>query len=48
MAGSRAEAAAAYKEAESLLDRAARKNLVHRKTAARHKVRLRKVISTKS
>jgi small subunit ribosomal protein S20 len=37
-----AEAAEALKGAESLLDRAGRKNLVHRNTAARTKSRLAK------
>lgn len=46
-AGTRAEAEAAFKQAEELLDRAARKNLVHRNTAARQKSRLRKVIASK-
>lgn len=33
-------ARAAYRQATSLLDRAARKNLIHRNTAARYKSRL--------
>ncbi|PYP45412.1 MAG: 30S ribosomal protein S20 [Gemmatimonadetes bacterium] len=34
------QAAQAYRAAVQLLDRAARKNLIHRNTAARHKSRL--------
>ncbi|OLB05741.1 MAG: 30S ribosomal protein S20 [Gemmatimonadetes bacterium 13_2_20CM_69_27] len=34
------QAAQAYRSAVQLLDRAARKNLIHRNTAARHKSRL--------
>lgn len=34
----------AYREAVKLLDRAGRKNLIHRNTAARHKSRLAKAI----
>lgn len=41
-AGSAAEAAKAVAAAEVLLDRAARKGLIHRNTAARHKSRLLK------
>jgi small subunit ribosomal protein S20 len=39
------DAGAAYASAEKLLDRAAGKNLIHPNQAARHKSRLRKVIS---
>jgi small subunit ribosomal protein S20 len=42
-----AEATAAYKEAARLLDRAGRKNLVHRNAAARQKSRLAKVVASK-
>jgi len=38
------EAAKLYAEAEKLLDRAGRKNLVHRNTAARQKSRLAKAL----
>jgi small subunit ribosomal protein S20 len=38
------EATKLYAEAEKLLDRAGRKNLVHRNTAARQKSRLAKAI----
>jgi small subunit ribosomal protein S20 len=41
------EAAAAYRDAEQLLDRAARKHLVHRNNAARHKRRLKKLVAKK-
>jgi small subunit ribosomal protein S20 len=41
------EAKAAYLEAERLLDRAGRKNLVHRNTASRTKSRLAKLVSGK-
>ncbi|MFQ5702984.1 MAG: 30S ribosomal protein S20 [Gemmatimonadales bacterium] len=41
-------AEAAYKAAERLLDRAARKGLIHKNAAARNKRRLRKVVSLKS
>ena len=37
----------AYKAVEQLLDRAARKGLIHKNSAARHKSRLWKVVSTK-
>ena len=40
-------AQAAYKAVEQLLDRAARKGLIHKNSAARHKSRLWKVVSTK-
>lgn len=39
-----AEAAKVYAEAEKLLDRAGRKNLIHRNTAARQKSRLAKAV----
>jgi small subunit ribosomal protein S20 len=39
-AGSKAEAVKALNEANSILDRAGRKNLVHRRNAARMKSRL--------
>ncbi|MGH7658945.1 MAG: 30S ribosomal protein S20 [Gemmatimonadales bacterium] len=39
------EATRAYTEAVSMLDRAARKNLVHRNAAARTKSRLARVVS---
>ena len=38
---------AAYAEAVQLLDRAGRKNIVHRNTAARTKARLAKLVSSK-
>ena len=41
------DAAAALRQAERLLDRAARKRLIHPNTAARHKTRLRKAASLK-
>jgi small subunit ribosomal protein S20 len=47
-AGTGPEAQAALKQAEALIDRAGRKNLVHRNTAARTKSRLAKLVSTKS
>ncbi len=40
-----AGAVAAFKRAEKLLDRAGRKNLIHRNTAARHKSRLAKLVA---
>lgn len=43
-----AEAQAALQQADSVLDRAGRKNLVHRNTAARTKSRLAKLVTTKS
>ena len=46
-AGTQEEAQAAYKEAEQLLDRAARKNLVPKNAAARNKRRLHKVVVQK-
>ena len=44
-ATTKADAQAAYKLAEVLLDRAARKGLVHRNNAARQKSRLHKVVT---
>ena len=41
------EAQEAYAEAERLLDRAGRKNLVHRNTASRTKSRLAKMVAGK-
>ncbi|MEE8250902.1 MAG: 30S ribosomal protein S20 [Gemmatimonadales bacterium] len=46
-AQSAGEASAAYAYAEKLLDRAARKNLIHRSKAARHKTRLRALLESK-
>ncbi|MGH7524060.1 MAG: 30S ribosomal protein S20 [Gemmatimonadales bacterium] len=46
-AGTAAEAAAAMKDAESVIDRAGRKNMVHRNTAARTKSRLAKLANAK-
>jgi len=43
----KADAADAFKTAESLLDRAARKRLIHPRTAARQKQRLAKAVKTK-
>jgi small subunit ribosomal protein S20 len=40
-------AGAAYAAAVQLLDRAARKGLIHRNNAARHKSRLAKFVKTK-
>ena len=45
--GSAADAAKAFSEAASLLDRAGRKHLIHPNTAARHKSRLAKAIKAK-
>ena len=42
------EATAALKEASALIDRAGRKNIVHRNTAARTKSRLAKLVNTKA
>lgn len=42
-----AEAEAAYAEAVRLLDRAGRKRLIHPNTAARHKSRLAKLVTSK-
>ena len=47
-AGSAEEAATAYAAAVSLIDRAGRKNLVHRNTARRTKSRLTKLVAGKS
>ncbi|MDX2192688.1 MAG: 30S ribosomal protein S20 [Gemmatimonadales bacterium] len=47
-AASPAEAKAAFESAEKLIDRAGRKNLIHRNTAARTKSRLAKAIAAKS
>ena len=44
-ATSKAAAQAAYKVAEVMLDRAARKGLIHRNSAARNKTRLWKVVA---
>jgi small subunit ribosomal protein S20 len=44
-ATTKAEAQAAYKAAEVLLDRAARKGLIHRNNAARNKERLWKALA---
>jgi small subunit ribosomal protein S20 len=41
------EAAKAFAQASTLLDRAGRKNIVHRNTAARQKSRLSKAIAAK-
>jgi len=46
-ATSATDAQTAYKAVEQLLDRAARKGLIHKNSAARHKSRLWKVVSTK-
>ena len=46
-AASKAEATDAFHTAESLLDRAARKRLIHPRTAARHKQRLAKAAKSK-
>ena len=42
-----AEASAAYQRAAQLLDRAGRKNLIHRNAAARQKSRLAKAVAAK-
>ena len=42
-----AEAAEAYAEAVKLLDRAARKSIVHKNAAARNKSRLAKLVAAK-
>jgi small subunit ribosomal protein S20 len=47
-AGTKEEAASAYAAAVRLLDRAARKGLIHKNNAARSKSRLAKFIRTKS
>lgn len=46
-AGSKQEAASAYAAAVRLLDRAARKGLIHKNNAARNKSRLAKFVETK-
>ncbi len=46
-AGTGPEAEAAFRSAEQLLDRAARKHLIHPNMAARTKARLRKLIQPK-
>ena len=46
-AGSAAEAEAAFLEAQTLVDRAGRKNLVHKTAAARTKSRLAKLVNAK-
>lgn len=46
-AGNAAEAQEAFSQAMRLLDRAGRKNLVHRNTAARQKSRLAKLVALK-
>ena len=46
-AKSAAEATAAFLEASRLLDRAGRKNLVHRNTASRTKSRLAKMVASR-
>lgn len=47
-AATREEALAAFRTAMRLLDRAARKYLIHKNTAARYKSRLSKIVSAKS
>jgi small subunit ribosomal protein S20 len=44
-AGTQGAAAAAMKDAEAMIDRAGRKNIVHRNTAARTKSRLAKLVN---
>jgi small subunit ribosomal protein S20 len=46
-AATAAEAEAAYAEAVKLLDRAGRKNLIHKNAASRHKSRLAKLVASK-
>ncbi len=46
-AGTKAEAAEAYKAATTQLDRAGRKNLIHKNVAARTKSRLAKLVNRK-
>ena len=41
------DAQVAYQAVEQLLDRSARKGLIHKNSAARHKSRLWKVVTTK-
>jgi small subunit ribosomal protein S20 len=47
-AGTKQEATTAYAAAVRLLDRAARKGLIHRNNAARHKSRLAKYVKTRA
>ena len=47
-AANKKDAAAAFTAAERLLDRAARHGILHRNATARHKSRLRKLVSSKS
>lgn len=47
-AGSKAEAEAALQEATALVDRAGRKNIVHRNAAARTKSRLARMVHGKT
>ena len=47
-AGTKQEAASAYAAAVRLLDRAARKGLIHKNNAARNKSRLAKFVETKA
>lgn len=47
-AGTQQEAASAYAAAVRLLDRAARKGLIHKNNAARNKSRLAKFVKTKA
>jgi len=47
-AGTKQEATQAYAAAVRLLDRAARKGLIHRNNAARNKSRLAKYVTTKA
>lgn len=46
-AGTKAEAEVALKDATALVDRAGRKNLVHRNAAARTKSRLAKLVASR-
>lgn len=46
-AGTAEEAAKAFASAQTVLDRAGRKNLIHRNTAARQKSRLAKAVAAK-
>jgi small subunit ribosomal protein S20 len=47
-AGTKQEAASAYAAAVRLLDRAARKGLIHKNNAARNKSRLARYVQTKT
>ena len=47
-ASTKAEAAQALKDAQAIIDRAGRKNLIHRNNAARTKSRLAKLVATKA